>query len=260
MAVRFAAVGALVSLMVCAVFPVIAQETLTNQDVVKMVSAGLGDVVIIAKVQEAPQVDFHLAVDDLVSLRKDGVSERVVQAMLDRNRPASPGPEAQMAKTLGVEMVDVALKVSDRAIPLTIIRGDMSTAGFMGFGNAFMNYPGLHAKARTAEKRPVLLIKSSTPITGGRYFIGKLDVDTGNEVRSLKISSMRQGFKAAFGSSRGMISPDPDWTVPFEAVEESAGLWKVMPKQSLEPGEYGWYVDLGTGMQAAGIFDFGVDK
>src|SRR4051794_3875343 len=50
--------------------PVLAEEILTNQDVVKMVGASLGEEVVIAKVREAPQVDFHLSVDDLVSLRK----------------------------------------------------------------------------------------------------------------------------------------------------------------------------------------------
>ena len=43
------------------------------------------------------------------------------------------------------------------------------------------------------------------------------------------------------------------------AFEETTGLWRVTPKTSLEPGEYGWYVDLGTGPQADGLFDFGVD-
>lgn len=239
--------------------PVLAEEIFTNQDVVKMVEAGLGEEVVIAKVREAPLVDFHLSVDDLVSLRKEGVSELEVQAMLDRNRPVSKSLEEEMDTRIGMGHVAVSLKTNAGAVPLVIIRGDMSSAGFMGWGNIFMNYPGLHAKVRTAERHPVLLVKSSTPIAGGRYFIGKLDVDSKSGVRSLKISSTRQGFKAAFGSSRGMMSPDPDWTVPFEAFEESTGMWRVSPNTPFEPGEYGWYVDLGTGLQAAGLFDFGID-
>jgi hypothetical protein len=239
--------------------PLLAEEALTNQDVVKMVAAGLGEEIVIAKVKEAPRVDFQLAVDDLVSLHKAGVSERIVHAMLDRNRPAPKDPEARMAEHLGMELVEVSLRAGDRTFPLVISRGDMSSAGFMGYGSLFMNYPGLHARVRTSDPHPALLVKSATPLTGGRYFIGKLDPDSGNGVRSLKISSGRQGFKAAFGSSRGVASPDPDWTIPFEATEESPGLWKVTAKRTLEPGEYGWYVDLGTGPQAAGLFDFGID-
>jgi hypothetical protein len=50
--------------------PLFAEGALTNQDVVKMVSAGLGDEVTVAKIREAPEVDFKLEVDDLVSLKK----------------------------------------------------------------------------------------------------------------------------------------------------------------------------------------------
>jgi hypothetical protein len=255
-----AAFTAFLSLFTLLSVPILGEEeVLTNQDVVKMVQAGLGEEVVVAKVRETPRVSFHLSVDDLVSLRKDGVGERIVQAMLDRNHPEPKSPETEMAASLGAELVKVSLKTSEGVVPLSIIRGDMSSAGFMGWGNIFMNYPGLHARVRTPERRPALLVKSSTPITGGRYFIGKLDADSRNSVRSLKVSSLRQGLKAAFVSSRGAVSPDPDWTVPFEAFEESPGLWKVIPKTGLEPGEYGWYVDLGTGPQAAGLFDFGID-
>lgn len=239
--------------------PLMGEEALTNQDVVKMVQAGLGEEVVIAKIREAPQVSFHLGVDDLVSLRKDGVGEHVVQAMLDRNRPAPPSPEREMATHLGMEVIDVSLKTQGKTLPLVLVRGELSTAGFGPWQNMFMNYQGLHSRVRTPDRRPTLLVKSSAPIADRRYFIGKLDVDSGNNVRSLKISSGRQGFKAAFGSTVGFMSPDPDWTVPFDVVEEGAGLWRVTPKANLEPGEYGWYVDMGTGVQATGLFDFGVD-
>jgi hypothetical protein len=36
-----------------------AEEALTNEDVVKMATAGLSDEVVIGKVKEAPQVSFR---------------------------------------------------------------------------------------------------------------------------------------------------------------------------------------------------------
>ena len=53
--------------------------------------------------------------------------------------------------------------------------------------------------------------------------------------------------------------PDHDWVLPFKAQEESPGIWRVYADVALEPGEYGWYVDLGTGPQSNGLFSFGVD-
>jgi len=181
--------------------------------------------------------------------------------MLDRNRPAPEQPEKSVAASFGMNLVVVSLEAREGSSPLALLRGDMSSAGFGPYRNMFMNYPGLKARVRTADRRPSLLIKSSASLEGGRYFIAKLDPDQDDRVRSLKISSAKSGLQAVFGGSdRGLIAPDPDWVVLFEAVEESPGLWRVSPKQDLKPGEYGWYVSFNAGgPQASGLFDFGVD-
>jgi hypothetical protein len=237
----------------------LGEEALTNNDVIKMVQAGLADEVVAGKVKEAPRVAFHLEVDDLLALREAGVSQAVIGAMLERNKPAAPPPAPAMPANLGMEVVSVSLKGVEGETPVSLIRGDMSSAGFGPYRNMFMNYPGLKARARTHDRHPVLLVHSDTAITGGRYFLAKLDPDDDDGVRSLKISSVGNRFKAAFGSDRGVMAPDPDWTVPFDAVEESPGLWRVTVKKDLPPGEYGWYVNFGAGVQGAGLFDFGVD-
>lgn len=250
---RLALAGAVLVLAVLSL-PLVAEEVLSNQSVVKMVAAGLGEEVVVAKVKEAPRTDFHLEVDDLVELRKAGVGERVVAAMLERNRPTPLSPQAAMEKSMGMTSIEVSLKTGEKIVPLVIVRGTRSNAGFLYWSNDFVNFQGLHAKVRVSEKRPALLIRSNgvTP-TWGHYSIGKLDVDKKHDVRSLKISSTRQAFKGAY------VSPDTDWTVPFEIAEEGEGLWRITPKEALPPGEYGWYVDPFAGLQGGGIFDFGVD-
>ncbi len=268
----------LLLVVVLIVPPVKGEDTLTNQDVVKMVSAGLGESLIVAKVKQTPNVNFSLEVDDLVALRKAGVSERVIQAMLER-KPGSNWPPSPQVNTgsssaldnsleslredlgdLGYERVKVALRSSEGVVRIPILRGDMSSAGFAGFGAVYMNYPGLHAQVRTRDKRPLILVRSTTPLSGGNYFLIKLDVDQDDSVRSLKISSAKSGLKAMFGKTRALTAPDPDWTIPFDSVEESPGIWRVTARTDLAPGEYGWYVDLSsTSAQAAGLFGFGVD-
>ena len=240
--------------------PAFAEDVLTNQDVVKMTSAGLGEELVIAKIKEAPHVDFRLEVDDLVALKQAGLSERVIHAMLDRNRPAPQEPAARMQQNLGMEVIEVSLKADGREVPLVFGRGEMSSAGFMGYGSTFMNFPGLRSRVRTSDKHPTLLVKSSRELTGGHYFLGKLDSDTKNGVRSLKIIAGRSGIKESF-ENRGYLSPDSEWTVPYDVVEASPGLWRVTVKGALEPGEYGWYIGLGYGFgpQSNGMFDFGID-
>ncbi len=65
-----------------------AQETLTNDSVVKMVKAGLGESLILSMVQNQPG-KYSLAPDDLVNLKKQGVSEKVMAAMVAKNSGAA---------------------------------------------------------------------------------------------------------------------------------------------------------------------------
>ncbi len=61
------------------------EQVLTNAEVVKMVSAGLGDSLVISKFRQAHEVDFALEVGDLIELKSSGVGEEVVEAMLKRS-------------------------------------------------------------------------------------------------------------------------------------------------------------------------------
>lgn len=257
--------------------PLAGEETkpFTNESVVALVQAGLGNDLVIAKIRQAPKVSFQLEVEDLMALKQQKVAEEVIRAMLDRTAPAA-SPLAGGSNTgaggtpnafesqleyqreeLGMEVIRVALAKGDSLERIRILRGEMSTVA-MGMA-AFMDYPGLEARVRTAERRPVLMIKSTTPLTGGRYFLVRLDVDDDDGVRSLKVSSSKGRFKAMFGNSRSWMEPDHDWAFEWSAEDTGNDVWKVTPTVDLEPGEYGWYADFGTGGQGSGIFDFGID-
>lgn len=257
---------ALVVAFCCSALPSrigMAEEILTNQEVVKMVSAGLGEDVIVAKVREAPQVDFQLSVDDLVALRKAGLSDRVVAAMLERSKRVHQNPAHQGPPN------DVSLKTADRTLTLRMVHGKVSSAGFGWTSNVFMNYPGLRSPVRIHDHRPVLLVTCPSAPEVGQYFLAKLDPDKRNEVRSLKLGQAVRK-RAAPG---GRLAPDADWIIPFVvSKEENPGTWRVMVEQELKPGEYGWYVNLPdiedmsavlsmskNCFEGGGLFDFGID-
>ena len=67
----------------------VAAEVLTNDGVVTMVKAGLGDDVIVGKIRLS-QAQYDLTTNGLVRLKGDGVSEAVIKAMIE----ASAGGEA----------------------------------------------------------------------------------------------------------------------------------------------------------------------
>lgn len=72
------------------------EQPLTNADIVTMLRAGLGDDVIIAKIQQAPAETLDVSTGALVSLKKAGASKGVIEAMVKRtsSRPSSGAPAA----------------------------------------------------------------------------------------------------------------------------------------------------------------------
>jgi hypothetical protein len=61
---------------------------LTNEQVVQMTKAGLGEDNILATIRDARHTSFDLSVDAQVRLAQEGVSNRVIAAMRDKSRPA----------------------------------------------------------------------------------------------------------------------------------------------------------------------------
>src|SRR5258708_16404793 len=77
-----------------------AQEVLTNESVVEMVKAGLSERVIIAKIRNSP-TKFDTQTDALIALKKNGVPEKVIEAIMSPSPPpataAPPPPRAPAA-------------------------------------------------------------------------------------------------------------------------------------------------------------------
>src|SRR5580698_543623 len=85
-----------VSIVVCFAFAslVLAQQALTNESVLKLVKADMGDDVIVNMINSQP-ANFSLGTDDLIALKGGGVSQKVISAMLLKN--SSPAPTAVAA-------------------------------------------------------------------------------------------------------------------------------------------------------------------
>jgi hypothetical protein len=222
---------------------------MTNADVVKLAKLGFGSEIIKEKINGASTVNFKLEVDDLVKLKNAGVSQDVISAMLKRadggGAPAAAGPS-----NIPGNPADVTLVTKDGGnVHLRGISGTMSST------NAFVtvlmheNYPGIAAGVRTHDTRPSFIV-NSTEQPKGRIYIVSLDVDSGDQDRSLKLGNSR-----FWGGMKNVGAPDKDNQISYDAVAVGNGngnQWKLTPTKDLEPGEYGLY--------NGELFDFGVDK
>jgi hypothetical protein len=72
--------------------PPAAGKLLTNGDIISLTKAGLSDEVIISTIQRSQQ-NFDLTPEALIALKKSGVSNKVIEAMVG-SLPSSPSPES----------------------------------------------------------------------------------------------------------------------------------------------------------------------
>src|SRR5581483_8075754 len=70
-----------------------ASNTMTPDDVIRLVKAGLSDDIIIQQLRKSGQT-FDLSTDQLIALKTAKVSDRVVQFMIDPPKTESPAPAA----------------------------------------------------------------------------------------------------------------------------------------------------------------------
>jgi hypothetical protein len=235
----------------------LADQPLTNDDVVQLMKLGLGDDVVVAKIKQAPTAAFKLSPDDLANLKKAGASDKVIAAMLEKATPTTPSArpmnelEAAWAAQRGANrspmpgQVQVELVDSAGARPLPWQNGDMSETNYLVGVIMWFNVHDAHAATRTADKAAFLRIQSQTRIDEVGSFV---KLDSNKEDRSLKIGNINAlSFRTDLGGK-----PDKGWIIQSTIKEEPPGVWELHPKKPLPRGEYGFYT-------LYGIATFGID-
>jgi len=88
------------AIIACAV-PGTAQQVLNNDSIVKMAEAELSDDLIIQSINTQPG-HYSLGANDLITLKQDGVSERVIAAMISRTSANHSGSGANTIAPVNV--------------------------------------------------------------------------------------------------------------------------------------------------------------
>ena len=224
-----------------------APGAMTNADVVKLAKLGFGPDLIKTKIDNAPAVDFKLEVDDLVSLKSAGVSQDVISEMLKRSSGAAGSASLPAGAMVG-NPGDVTMITTDGGnVHLRGISGSISTTNAFVTVLEHSNFPGMAASVRTHDTRPSFIVNSAAQ-PKGQFYIVSLEVDNGDQDRSLKL-----GNSKFWGGMKNVGAPDKDNQISYEAVAMGNGnQWKLTPTKDLKPGEYGVYMGQ--------LFDFGVDR
>jgi hypothetical protein len=255
---------------------------LTNNSIVKLVKAGLGDDTIVAMVTSQPG-RYSLGADDVIALKRAGVPEKVIAAMAEKSAgesaptpilpPAVPSPsKADWAiVTTGDQPLTIPNEPGLYAVTspgsLNHIVGRVTSferSGSLlpsmvtyGIHAARVNtqIPGSHAQV-TVGRNPVFYYR-----TPGSQDVGGLDL----VLTHLTVKGDRRQFETgARGLWRGSNGVSVRHQVNYDAIEVGPGLYQVTPTQELESGQYAFYMLRGRehASTAAGqgfIFDFQVE-
>jgi hypothetical protein len=249
-------------LLASATAPVSAQEVMTNETVIQMVKAGFSESVILAKMRSS-QTKFDTRTDALIELKKAGVPEKVMQAIVSGGAPPASAPAAAAPAASAPAMAAPAPQGGRRG-PIYHVRGgkqveligtsgdiESSRAPFSGRKNELV-IAGNKAKYRTADRQPVFLT-SADPAD-----VVLVKLDPGKNDRNLRISgSSYVGPYAGSVSQKGIRSED---RVDFEAERDQRGFTRIRPRAPLAPGEFAFVFTRTSGTMPQGVlYDFGVD-
>jgi hypothetical protein len=73
-----------------------AGNPLSNDDIIKMAAAKLGDAIVISTIKTGPCCNFDTSVNGMIALKKAGVSDAIIQAMRDAQAAATSNEGSQL--------------------------------------------------------------------------------------------------------------------------------------------------------------------
>ena len=227
-----------------------AQEVLTNDGVVKMVKAGLPESVIIQKIRTSEK-KLDTSADALISLKRAGVPDKVIEAMLaPSSGTAASGPAPVVAAT-PAEPVIVHV-VATGQTPMKAIIGNMQfkVEPFAGSRQeVVLQEP--RAQYRLTEKEPVFF----TPGTVHQWILARLK--PGKRDRNLPINKNSGWW--AYGGATFQQGVDPKYAIKLTTEPGPNGGLQLRPAEPLKPGEYGFVAAVRGQINLVEVFDFGVE-
>jgi hypothetical protein len=258
-------------------------ETLTNDLVIRLLEAGLGEEAVIAKI-ETSESDFATDTTTLLDLRAKGVPSSVIAAMVKRAngtiRYDDASPDPAVPHTPGFYLLDDAsgqpkmLKIDPIASTQTKTGGLLGYAFTAGIASASVKavLPGATAQRQTTERQPTFFVffdppganQSAVFSTGfGNAVITPNELSLVDLMEKKDRREARVGSLNIAGAKTGVMDKDQ---IPFSYEQIAPYVFKIMPDRPLEPGEYGFLFalvggagpGLSGGVAGARVFDFTV--
>ena len=260
---RFVRLFVLALVLTPLAFAQTATAPMTNDDVIALAGAGLGDEIVIAKINAAPKTNFDTSVAGLKALKAAGVSIEVVKAMI------APARTTVAAATEALPDPDDFNQVQPSGIYAVVSNGGGAahltriTYATPEKIEPYTAFPYVKIRARFAGLKAPVEFSDVQPTF---YIYPKSDdAATLKDLEGFKIVKMNVNKKdrdVSLGEARkGEL--DEKIVQPSKVVQVKNGIYKVTLEKPLEPGEYAFY-SRGTWHPNVGpagggdFFEFGV--
>lgn len=230
--------------------PLSAQQPLTNEAVIKMVQAGLGEDVIVGVIQQQPG-NYAVSPDALVQLKQAGVSDKIIAAIVAKGTakpPEAPPPaSADSSADPPVKEVGVYYKKGGEWVELLPEVVNWRTGGIFksiataGLVKGDINGVIQGANSRNSIKTPVeILIYAPEGVSVTEY-----------QLLRLRQKQDRREFRTVTGGILHASGGATRDLVPFEGKKIAPRAWLVI-LPNLGAGEYGFLAPGAISAQHAG--------
>lgn len=232
---------------------------LTVEEIVRLTRAGVAEDLIAAKIKKNGKA-FDLNADEILDLKKYGVTETLVKLMLDPTLPyappAPPAPAAAAAKATKKYPADsyanrVPMDIGFYFVTATgpvkidekVLLGAEEPRGFMKKPKTVGYLSGNAARARFTSSMP-LYLRLPESKTMGEELVVRLSVANGRRQLDAGGAAAKQQFK-------------PEDVQPFDSVEVGAQLFRIDATKT-PAGEY-VLLAIGSAEPSRGIYGKGYD-
>lgn len=254
-------------------------DELTVDNIIELSQMQLGDDAIVAKIKSSGS-HFDLSTDQMIDLKRRGVSSAVIAAMVNTSvvdtaaemSPTSPDPKTPHPAGVYLLHGDTKTGKMERLDPTSASQA--KTGGIWGYAltggiasaSMKVSIPGASARVVSTTKPYFYFFfdqagqgAAAASFLGATYFASSpaefnlVRLDSKRNRREAKVGSINLG-----GMKTGVMDKD---RIPIVYEMVRPGVYQVKAGGILEPGEYGFLYSVAGGTAGAAgsrIFDFSV--
>lgn len=254
-----------------------AGEPMNNQTVLTMEKAGLGEGLIVDKIN-SEACGYDVSTDSIISLKNAGLSDSVIAAMVRRcttsTQPTSVAVNNNSSDPKVRHSPGIYLMESWTSPNVLQLLHPSKSSGMKTSGNGSIAFP-MHAKLIVPGVQSHVAVQTTSPIFyfyfntadanddfGGassgaespdEFTLVKMNQRPKDDEREIDAGKASAWMGSVVSFRKGI---DPKRTIKFDIQDDGNGIYKVSPDQALDPGEYAFVLTGADGPSR--IYDFSI--